>query len=119
MFENPLKEFRPKITYPIKIYCIVKDYSDLINNYTVKEIKEYATKSGAICITRLFDTSISEDRHFIEHLPAFHAHSGKKYIRTFYPNTRPLQHIDEIIQEYKDTSKKVGFVKWLKKIVHL
>ena len=52
-------------------------------------------------ITREYDSrKFSNDRDVIQRLPAFHVHINKAYNRTFYPNTRPLDHINECIELY-------------------
>jgi hypothetical protein len=90
-----------KILYPVKVYCIVDDISDASRDLRIKEIKTHAVNSGAIFMTRLYDSrKYSTDRHIITRLPAFHVYIKNGYDRTFYSNTRPLDHINECINIY-------------------
>ena len=89
------------IKYPIKVYCIVDDLSDASRNTTLREIKTHAINSGVMFTTREYDSQkFSNDRDVIERLPAFHVYINKAYNRTFSPNTRPLDHINECINIY-------------------
>jgi len=91
------KESRKK-EYPVKVYCVVWNYSDSNSNALIKSIKDHTHESGAMFITRIYDSfKYSDDRYQIQRLPAFHIYINGGYNRTFYPNTRPLQHIDESI----------------------
>jgi hypothetical protein len=86
------------IKYPVKIYCIVDDLSDASRNSLLRDIRTHAINSGVIFTTREYDSrKFSNDRDVIERLPAFHAYVNKAYNRTFYQNTRPLDHINECI----------------------
>jgi len=90
-----------KILYPIKIYCIVDDLSDASRDTLIRQIKEHAIQSKVIFSTRVYDsTKYSNDRDVIVRLPAFHVYINKGYNRTFYANTRPLDHINECVQLY-------------------
>jgi hypothetical protein len=138
MFANPVQETKDaqaaaardeeKIKYPIRICCILRDnvqYSDEL----IKSIRDHTIDKGAMFTTRIYDSKkYSEDCNFIERLPAFHIYKEHSYIKTFYPNTRPLQHVNDTVDEYlrvlevrrlkKDkwnkTFKKV--LKWFKSI---
>lgn len=105
MFENLLHYKQPKkvkIYAPVRIYCIVDELSDT-NDDTIKYIREYCLRKDIIFETRRYNSSkYSNDRHYIKSLPAFHLYVKKNYNRTFYPNTRPIQHIDEGLQIYFD-----------------
>jgi hypothetical protein len=89
------------IKYPVKIYCIVDDLSAASKDRLIRDIKAHTIHSGAIFITREYDSQkFSNDRDVIQRLPAFHAYINKGYNRTFYANTRPLDHINECINIY-------------------
>ena len=98
-----------KIQYPIKIYCIVDDLSDASRDTLIRQIKEHALQSKVIFSTRVYDsTKYSNDRDIITRLPAFHVYIKKVYNRTFYANTRPLDHINECVALYlKGEDEKV------------
>lgn len=100
---------RKKIQYPIKIYCIVDDLSDASRDTLIRQIKEHALKSKVIFTTRVYDsTKYSNDRDIITRLPAFHVYIKKGYNRTFYANTRPLDHINECVDLYlKNEDEKI------------
>jgi hypothetical protein len=119
-----------KVRYPIRIYCIVRDLSDT-RDELIQEIREHTQNSGAMFMTRIYDSKkFSEDCNFIERLPAFHVYRNYSYIKTFYPNTRPLQHINESIDAYiqkLETKKRqsarwnkrvLSIVAWFKKLLH-
>jgi hypothetical protein len=90
-----------KIQYPIKIHCIVDDLSDASKDTLVRKIKEHAHQSKVIFSTRVYDSmKYSNDRDIITRLPAFHVYINKGYNRTFYANTRPLDHINECVELY-------------------
>jgi hypothetical protein len=108
---------KKKIQYPVKVYCIVDDISDASRDPLLKQIREHALSVGAVFTTRLYDsTKYTNDRHLITRLPAFHVHIRSIYDRTFYPNTRPLDHINECIRSYlKEEEEKVKRKKkWIK-----
>lgn len=119
------------IKYPVKIYCIVDDLSDASRDVLLRDIKSHAINSGIIFTTREYDSrKFSNDRDIIERLPAFHAYIKKSYNRTFYPNTRPLDHINECINicinheelkaRRKEKWKKMyeSFKKWIYRLSH-
>jgi len=138
MRKNPVIEVQDKLSiqakkteYPVNICCVVNDYADANTCKTIAGIKAYTLESGAMYTTRMYDSrKISEDRYEIQRLPAFHIYIKNRYIKTFYPNTRPLQHIDESIERYiKREEEKViytarwsnlysKFVNWLKHLTH-
>lgn len=138
MRKNPVIEVQDKLNvqakkteYPVNICCIVNNYADANSCKTIAGIKTHTVESGALYTTRIYDSNkFSEDRYEIERLPAFHIYIKNRYIKTFYPNTRPLQHVDESIERYikRQEEKKIQasrwsnlyskFVNWLKHITH-
>ena len=99
--QRKLAVARKKIQYPIKIYCIVDDLSDASRDTLVRQIKQHALQSKVIFSTRVYDSmKYSNDRDVITRLPAFHVYIHKAYNRTFYANTRPLDHINECVELY-------------------
>ena len=113
-------KYKEPIKYPVKVYCIVDDLSEASRNTQLRDIKNHAISSGAIFLTREYDSrKFSNDRDVIQRLPAFHVYINKSYNRTFYPNTRPLDHINECIniylkQEETREHRKGRWGKWYK-----
>lgn len=80
----------------IKVVAVVDNLSIISNK--LLEIKALCIKERIMFITRVYNSDqIWEDRDIIERLPALHIYINKGYNRTFYPNTRPFQHIEESI----------------------
>jgi len=101
--QNPMQ--KPKRTrpspFPIVVKCIVENLSGY--NKDTHAIRDYAISQNILFETRVYNSyRYSKDRYEIRELPAFHVYTNGLYRRTFYPNTRPLQHIQECITEYKE-----------------
>lgn len=120
-----------KVQYPVKVYCVVDDLSESSRDTLVRDIKTHVIDSGALFTTRVYDSKrFSNDRNVIIRLPAFHVYINNSYNRTFYANTRPLDHINECIAIYlKTEDEKVqrkarwfklyeSFKKFLWRMVH-
>ena len=104
---NTKNKISKKINYPIKVYCIVDDLSNASRITIIRDIKTHTLNSGAIFITREYDSrKFSNDRDVIERLPAFHIYINNIYDRTFYSNTRPLDHINESITIHLNNEEK-------------
>ena len=130
--KQELNKQRSKLPeYPVRICCVVDELSEASRFTLLKEIKDYAHKSGAIYMTREYDSiKYSDDCNNISRLPALHIYIKGSYNRTFYPNTRPLQHIDEAVEIcIKEENKKIerkkkwkniytSFINWIKNITH-
>ena len=131
---NPLQEEKPAkpviVHYPIKVECIVSDLSDY-NDQQIHDIRDYCNTVHVLFTTRIYDSyTYSRDRDVIERLPAFHVSIQGSYNRTFYLNTRTLQHVDECITMYTEgqdarTRRKKRFrniftsiLAWVKRIGH-
>jgi hypothetical protein len=94
-----------RVLHPITVKCIVDELSD--RDATVQKIREYAQSLNIIFITREYDSiKYSEDRDFVQRLPAFHIYEKKCYRKTFYPNTRPYQIIQDTVNQYLEKLKK-------------
>lgn len=92
--ENHKKE------YPIKVICIVDEYSDG-KSPLIQEVRSHAHNSNVSYSTRIFDSrKYEEDRDYITRLPAFHIYIKGIHHKTFFTSNRPLQHIDESIEVY-------------------
>jgi hypothetical protein len=78
---------------------VVDDLSKISKD--IQDIRDYCHDLNIVFITREFDSAkYSDDRYRIERLPAFHIYVNKCYNKTFYPNTRPYQIIEEIVEKY-------------------
>lgn len=83
---------------PIVITFVMKDHADAAN---AKEVREFCNERGLIFESRLYDSwRYRHDRDEIQRLPALHVAVNGSWERTFYLNTRPLQHIQEVRDEY-------------------
>ena len=102
LMNNPLRELMKKsekIIHPITVRCVVDDLSKISKD--IQDIRDYCHDLNIVFITREFDSAkYSDDRYRIERLPAFHIYVNKCYNKTFYPNTRPYQIIEEIVEKY-------------------
>ena len=111
------------LRYPVRICCVLGDTDmTFADAAVIKTIREYTQNSGAMFTTRHYNSmKKSEDRDFIERLPAFHVYINKSYIKTFYPNTRPLQHVDESIAKHVNAIelKRVRSELWRKRLSSL
>jgi len=99
---NPLHNVIEKIErkiYPITVKCVVDDLSIITKDLIA--IRDYSHSLNIVFITREYDSSkYSDDRHYIERLPAFHIYVKTTYKKTFYPNTRPYQIIQQTLEKY-------------------
>ena len=101
---------------PIHICCILDEYQDY-EDPVLHKIREHCIKSDVLFTTRLYDSyKYTCDRDYIERLPALHIFVKQLYIKTYYPNTRPLQHVDEAVEKYMRSLeiKKARKNKWRK-----
>jgi hypothetical protein len=101
---------------PIHICCILDEYQDY-EDPVLHKIREHCINSDVLFTTRLYDSyKYTCDRDYIERLPALHIFVKQLYIKTYYPNTRPLQHIDETVEKYMRSLelKKARKNKWKK-----
>jgi hypothetical protein len=131
---NPMQKIVPKpiekILHPILVKCILNDLSDY-NQEPIHAIRDYTLSLNAMFETRLYDSfTYGEDRNEIERLPAFHIYVKRRYINTFYTNTRPYQIIQDCVKGYLDELEKkkeakkfwkniyATCVKWVKKTFH-
>jgi hypothetical protein len=127
---NPIEkmEIPEPVKYPIRVICIVDEYPDA-GSALIQAIRTHVHNSGVIFQTRIYDSRrYSDDRDNITRLPAFHVYIQNSYNRTFYPNTRPLQHVNESVEIYlknqalkkkrKEYISKIyrRFVNWIKTI---
>jgi hypothetical protein len=132
---NPIHHTEEKVEsvrlhYPIRVECIVSDLADY-NDPQIHAIRDYCNTVHVLFTTRIYDSyTYSRDRDVIERLPAFHVSIQSSYNRTFYLNTRTLQHIDECILVYTerlDTREKrkkrfrtlfASVLAWIRRIGH-
>ena len=116
MIRNPLY-ISTKVTkeyLPIKVYCVVDDFGDY-NDETIRSIRDYCNNRHVQFLTRMYSPyKYSDDRNCIHALPAFHIYIKKSYFDTFYPTTRPIQHITDSIDIYSKQlqEKKKRQEKW-------
>ena len=106
----------------ITIEYIVDDSSDESKHYDqIKEIIDHYSNTNIIIIMRDFNSNkYSEDRYFVEQLPAFHIYNNNIYQKTFYSNSDAIKNIDAAIkmQQMKKNYKPYnGFNKLLNKVI--
>jgi hypothetical protein len=74
-----------------------EDYADAV----IQSIKNFALSSNVLFESRIYDSyKYNHDRDMLVRLPAFHVYCNGIHERHFYPNTRPAQHIEEVIAAY-------------------
>ncbi len=103
---NEKRPTQPIKKYPITLICVLKDYEEA-RDKRIQTIKQHCFASNIMFETRIYDSyKYLKDRDEITSLPAFHIYVNSFHHRTFYPETRPLQHINEVIKEYLDKLEK-------------
>jgi hypothetical protein len=103
--------------YNVKVCCVLWEFTDSNGNADIKMIKEHAHASGSLYTTRLYDSlKYSDDRKRIQRLPAYHIYINSAYMNTFYPDTDPLEHINECIEicNKRNEIKKKAKQEWSK-----
>ena len=101
---------------PIHICCVLDEYSDY-DDPLLHKIRDHCIKSNVLFTSRIYDSyKYNCDRDYIERLPALHIFVKQLPIKTYYPNTRPIQHIDETVAQYLKNieAKKARKNKWRK-----
>lgn len=97
---------KEKEILPIRVVCVLNSETDW-SNKTLSEVRFFCNEKGLIFESRYYNSAINRyDRDVIERLPAFHIYLNSIYERTFYPNTRPFQHILEVIQLHSQRIQK-------------
>ncbi len=85
---------------PVYVIAVLEDltyYSD----QDIQKVHRYCVTNNIAFESREFDSiKYSIDKHFVERLPAFHIFSESAYVRTFYPVGRPIQIIQETVNNY-------------------
>jgi hypothetical protein len=83
----------------IIVTCVVDDLAE--KDKRILDMRKFCKEQRVNFQMRTFDsTKYSDDRDNIYRLPAFHITIKGNYNRTFYPNTRPYQHVLECIDIY-------------------
>ena len=111
---NPIYSIEKEKEIPICIVAVIEEYP----NSEIHSIREYAVNEGLTFKTRIYQPyEFSEDRHYIERLPAFHIYrksSSLHYMKTFYMNSNYVKEIDTVVQKtHKKDSWKKRFAKLL------
>lgn len=115
---------------PIHICCVLDEYSDF-NNPIIHGIRDHCIQNHVLFTTRIYDSSKYRcDCDYIERLPALHIFIKRAHIKTYYPDTRPIQHVDDAIKLYntqieKQKAKKqfwrkqfVAILSWFRSLTH-
>lgn len=100
MFANPLREISaPKTNVRVDY---VYEHGSHVSDKRIPVLRRHCNEKGVRFVAREYaPRKYSEDREFIESLPAMHAHAGRAYKKTFYPSENIDQIIDDIIDESK------------------
>ena len=84
----------------LTVVAVVESLS--FHNVELTRIRTHCLENKVHFTTRLYNPSTkSDDRNFVEKLPALHVYYKKNYMRTFYVGFKSLRHVDECI-EYHD-----------------
>ena len=68
----------------------------------VPQMREFCQEHNVRFTTREYaPRKYSEDRDYVERLPALQMEEGKYHHKTFYPDTRPFQHVEEAVMRYQ------------------
>ena len=80
-------------------------------NELIPEIADYIQDRDIPFDLREFDSwKYSHDRHNISRLPAFHIYHGSIYLKTFYPNEKYQQIIEECSIECEKRSARINII---------
>lgn len=92
---------------PIVVACVVENAAAAAAAESLQQIKEFCESKELTFYTREYNPNvISDDRHFIEKLPAFHIYVKSSYTNTFYMDTHPRHVIRETIEQYLEKEEK-------------
>lgn len=115
---NPTQIVKPKTNassasyrLPVQVICVVETLDDA-KREDLQAIRKFCQEEKVSFETRAYDSSrYRHDRDEVASLPAFHIHLKGRYEKTFYPNGRPYQIIDQYITMYLEQQRKL----WEKK----
>lgn len=119
------KQEAPKVParrLPVVVTLVMREQTDA-RDPVVAEIREFCNDINLVFESRLYDSlKYNQDRDEVLRLPALHIAVNGRWERTFYPNTRPLQHIEEVVNAYlaaveKKKARKGRFKRRLKGLV--
>ena len=95
----------PTYKFPVQVVCVVRTLEDA-NMETIQAVRKFAQEEKVNFETRLYDSiKYRHDRDEISSLPAFHIYMKGRYEKTFYPNGRPFQIIDDYITLYLEEQR--------------
>ena len=98
----------PERKLPITVTCVLKTLADY-NNPDIHAIRDHCNSINIMFESRIYNSYVHRhDRDQICRLPAFHIYTHTQYQRTFYPDTRPLDHIGEVRAEYLKRVEKTA-----------
>ncbi len=99
---------KPVQYLPLKVVAVLRTM-DEAKHEGVQGVKKFCSEERVMFETRLYDSSkFRHDRDEIEKLPAFHIYIKDRYEKTFYPEGRPYQIIDDHIILYLERQR----IKW-------
>lgn len=99
---------------PITVVCVVKYEWDDAATEEIQQIKDFCESKEITSYTREYNpNTMSDDRHFVERLPAFHIYVKSSYTHTFYLDTHPRHVIRETVQHFLDKQEAEAYNKIL------
>lgn len=82
--------------YTVSVAYIYDGFSDA-NEPILRKLKEYCEFMKIDCVNEVYDSELrSEDREYIERLPAIHIYVNNEHEKTVYPDTHPIQNIQKL-----------------------
>ncbi len=98
--QTPTAPKVPPRRLPIVVTLVMREHRDSMDA-AIKDIRDFCIDFNLLFESRLYDSvKFRQDRDEVLRLPALHIAVNGNWTRTFYPNTRPLQHIEEVRNEY-------------------
>jgi hypothetical protein len=100
-------EFNDMIyVFSTKMYTISVTYihglKDDMNDPILRKVREYCELMDIKFDTEFYDSdNRSEDREYIERLPAIHVYANNDHETTLYPDASPIQTIQKVYDTYE------------------
>ena len=106
---------------PIRVAYVHAVGADMRDPF-IPQMRDFCHEQKVHFTTREYaPRKYSEDCDFIERLPALQMVEGKYHHKTFYPDTRPYQHVEEAVLRHRsrELTKQASKGAWTKKFTSL